>query len=1206
MPYAEVKLDGNVHFIGTQGVGKSTLLRAVLFFYNADKLRLGIPKEKKNFDSFYLPFANSYIAYEVMRENGAYTVIITKSMGRAAFRFIDAPYCKEWFVNNRNEVSADWSEIRTRISESGASVSPLVTGYDMFRDIIFGNNRKPDFMQFRKYAIVESLRYQNIPRTIQNVFLNSKLDADFIKGTIIQSMDDNETMIDLSYYRNQIDAFEQEYSDVMLWLTQDKNGVVPVRKQAENVIKGYRKLLYSKKQIEDGRAELNYSEKMARNRIPELEEQLVSLKKKAERYARLLGEEKEKYDKDRDERIRRSGIIDSELKKIKERRKYYEHEDIDNIISRVNKESALKHEQESLIKLYNELTGVYSDIISKYSSMEKEISADFTKYENDTNSRILKIKENLNDRLSDLTNRSHEQADKIRSLYEEKLKILADNKDVLLDEISNLKQQKTKIEYSVHFKNEINDCEDQLKKLYSEKNNTSVMVERMKLDCDRLRHQASEETHGIEKKIDEEIEEIQHHRKQLDTELQSLRALIDKSKDSFCEWLDKNKPGWQENIGKIVDEKLILYNQNLSPELVQDGEKSIYGVKINLIDIERDLRSPEQLKAEFKIKSSMIDADVRKINTLNEEKTKQIDAIKNKYRKQILALSDKMHTDEIQLQQYPNLEKHIKANLASLKRKEEEWKKNKLKEIELAIGGKEKERQKCNDSESCLKQERERHVSKIFDEQRKNEKKERNVADAEIQNILKELAASRAEMEVKKKELLKLQENELNGLGADTSVIKAYKSKLDSINAELDYISKKHPLVWNYEKDKRELFDHEQELREDKKSNELHIKELEEKYSLRKKKLADQHHAVESDMDNKYKELNDIEEDLSAVENFRKDTGFCPPESDSSRELTTKKSCRTIVDELKSLIISLSNDTQNFKKAVNLFNSNFTARNTFSFPQQLTVDADYMDFASNLCEFIEDNKIEEYQNRISERYINIIRRISKETGDLTQSESLIHKTIKEINEDFVKRNFTGVIRSIELRPMQSNDKLMQLLIEIKKFNDENSFNIGEMDLFSQDSRENMNIRAVKYLNAFSKLLQDDPSLKSLVVSDTFNLQFRIVENDNDTGWVEKIANVGSDGTDILVKAMVNIMLINVFKEKASRRFGDFKLHCMMDEIGKLHPNNVKGILEFANCRNILLINSSPTTYNVEDYKYTYLLSKDAKSNTKVVPLLMRK
>ena len=137
-------------------------------------------------------------------------------------------------------------------------------------------------------------------------------------------------------------------------------------------------------------------------------------------------------------------------------------------------------------------------------------------------------------------------------------------------------------------------------------------------------------------------------------------------------------------------------------------------------------------------------------------------------------------------------------------------------------------------------------------------------------------------------------------------------------------------------------------------------------------------------------------------------------------------------------------------------------------------------------------------------------------------------------------------------------------------------------------------------------LNDFSTRKSLSLSDTFQLQFRIVENDNDTGWVEKIANVGSDGTDILVKAMVNIMLINVFKEKVSRKFGEFRIHCVMDEIGKLHPNNVKGILDFANSRNILLINSSPTTYNVSDYRYTYLLSKDDSSKTMVQALISRR
>ena len=58
IPYAEIKLDGNVHFIGTQGVGKSTLLRAILFFYNVDKSRLGIRTQdkQKSYDEFYFPY----------------------------------------------------------------------------------------------------------------------------------------------------------------------------------------------------------------------------------------------------------------------------------------------------------------------------------------------------------------------------------------------------------------------------------------------------------------------------------------------------------------------------------------------------------------------------------------------------------------------------------------------------------------------------------------------------------------------------------------------------------------------------------------------------------------------------------------------------------------------------------------------------------------------------------------------------------------------------------------------------------------------------------------------------------------------------------------------------------------------------------------------------------------------------------------------
>ena len=181
---------------------------------------------------------------------------------------------------------------------------------------------------------------------------------------------------------------------------------------------------------------------------------------------------------------------------------------------------------------------------------------------------------------------------------------------------------------------------------------------------------------------------------------------------------------------------------------------------------------------------------------------------------------------------------------------------------------------------------------------------------------------------------------------------------------------------------------------------------------------------------------------------------------------------------------------------------------------------------------------------------------------------------------------------------------MQQLMNIKRFDDEHRVDSGDLNLFSAaDEQTRTNEQAVRLLMTLIDLMDAELKRECITLADTFKLEFKVKENDNDTNWVEKLSNVGSDGTDVLVKAMVNIMLINVFKRKSTRKTGDFMLHCMMDEIGKLHPSNVEGILRFANVRNIFLINSSPTTYNAKAYKYTYALSKDERSNTIVKTLL---
>lgn len=103
---------------------------------------------------------------------------------------------------------------------------------------------------------------------------------------------------------------------------------------------------------------------------------------------------------------------------------------------------------------------------------------------------------------------------------------------------------------------------------------------------------------------------------------------------------------------------------------------------------------------------------------------------------------------------------------------------------------------------------------------------------------------------------------------------------------------------------------------------------------------------------------------------------------------------------------------------------------------ELSVDEDYLDFANNLDDFIANNKIEEYRRRTSERYLDILNRVSKEMGELTKHESDVEKIIRDINSDFKERNFAGVIKLIALRSVPSADKMVQLMKRIKEFNDE--------------------------------------------------------------------------------------------------------------------------------------------------------------------------
>jgi len=306
-----------------------------------------------------------------------------------------------------------------------------------------------------------------------------------------------------------------------------------------------------------------------------------------------------------------------------------------------------------------------------------------------------------------------------------------------------------------------------------------------------------------------------------------------------------------------------------------------------------------------------------------------------------------------------------------------------------------------------------------------------------------------------------------------------------------------------------------------------------------------------------------------------------------------------LIDEIKEIHYDkLNNRIDQLRNTVTGFLGKFSEDNIFKLKKQGDDTTAFLEFAKDLNNFIELDKITVLEKEVNERFALIIQTIGKETTDLVSKEGEIQSVITKINRDFVERNFVGVIKKIELMLDQSKNEVVQLLKLIKTFNDENALELGAINLFTSENSNAKNKKAVDLLKQFVKKI-GEMKRDYISLSDSFDLKFRIEENENDTGWVEKVSNVGSDGTDVLVKAMINIMLLNVFKEGASKRFKDFQLHCMMDEIGKLHPNNVRGILKFANDRKILLINSSPTENDALAFKHIYKLEKDRNSITKV-------
>lgn len=1205
--FSEVNLDGNVHFIGTQGVGKSTLLRAILFFYNADKQKLGIPREKKIFDEYYFPFQNSYIIYEVKTENEMFCVLAFKSQGRVAFRFFDSAFDKNFFIDNEGRAFESWDKTREAFGKN-IGYTRIIHSYEEYRNILYGNNKGLS-SEFRKYALIESKQYQNIPRTISNVFLNANLSAEFVKGTIIKSLNEEDIKIDLTTYsQTHLKDFETNLNDIKKWTDRNRNGENQVEKQADNVSTYYSALKYLEKKKAELASQLGWSLNNLKEQQPKVADQVITEELKRNKLRTKLSELDGVFDKNKVKIERQIGELSGKLNDIKTKRNEYAALKIDNILERVSNKISLDLEKKNLTGEKDILTYKFLEIQQRHEALLKQLENQLMEFENNkqteknnTHSGFLSFKEALTKQYDLLY-------DEIRKQHKEELEVaiaLVKEKDKA---ITTNRIKRSEVKNKRFYEKEIDRCKTDISNLNSAISKADNAIQQATEKNKNIQKEWLLEETGIKEDTKRKIEKQTDIITKLNSTISGIDAKIENSKDSLYGWLNEQVPDWDKTIGKVIDEDNVLYKSGLNPKKIFNGNLSFFGISIDTNEIDKKVKTVADLQKEKDDFNNQIIATQQIIADLNFKSNEELEKLRKRFQPKIKEQKEIIDTNKYQSDQNKIKLEEIGVRLTDWKTKATTEQKTELEIIDNAISKLSEE--KTNAEEQVQKVEG--SIIKLIDAKKKEKegkiKTEQLKLNETIGKIDLLIQVEKTSIGEKEAEIKVKQKKELDNKGADTTRIEEIDLRLSVIDPELIFIDNNRDIVAVYNNDKRELIDKEDEFKGKKTLLDKQLETELAKHEQQRQKIIQDIVFHTTEIESIRKTLAGFETDLTAFDTFTKTDVYQTVEAfidECTDENKTEFTCSTIIGELNTTDNTITKRYIELQEAINKFTGNFQENNLFSFKVKFTGRTDYFEFAEMLKEFIDENKLSEYKTRVEERFAHIIRRIGIETGDLISKEGEISQVIREINNDFVSRKFVQAIKSMELRTKESANSIFRLLVQVKNFNDENPYNIGKADLFNSTEQINQNEKAISLLKQLIKEMATSKE-KEINLSDSFELEFRIVENDNDSGWVEKLTNVGSEGTDVLVKAMINIMLLNVFKERAAKKHkDDFRLHCMMDEIGKLHPTNVKGILKFANDRNILLINSSPTSYNATDYKYTYLLAKDAKNVTNVKRLVRK-
>ncbi len=1203
--YTDIELSGNTCFVGTNNFGKTSLQRAILFFYSANSRGLGISASQKPFEEHYFKYENSYLIYEIATEEKPFFVIVYRH-NKLVFRFVDAAYDPDFFFTENDE-AMKIKEVISNFEKRGIYISNQIDTFERYRNIIYGTETDKQLSKF--FLLKGNEKYQNIPKSITNVFLSSKssVDSRFIKDFIANSLTTESSSIKLEQVERQLRQFNEKYSDIEVYLkkeTQQLIELIDKKYDQVHMLKG---------------AQMEMADKLGSSlRFAESQNEAIreASKKKEEELENLANEyevTKDNIEAKQNDIREEIGYYDRTIREANKKLKEYKEKNIEEAVEKNSEREKLQVELNIARREYESLTSNVASIELKYSSLIEQLRNDKSAYVNKINSKTSEIFNHYNELQLLQKNEYNKRDAELKDKREEALNELNSEVTSKQIEFNELKSEEKVIRNTRFYEQEIKNLENELAELraVSYKNKSERAIKQNMVATLQREWEALEQR--LKASLSNRINQTNNEIIKIKTEIKDIEEKLNVQNDAFYGFLEKNVKNWHESIGKVVNEKL-LFRTDMNPELSEQTANTLYGISLNLEPVEVVSKSIEAYQYEKNERTAQIrdleDALNQFQTSNNEEKMLAAD----KYGKQLGELKEDVKILAYSLELADKREKKLADEF-------EDWQTRAGKEIEESLTGNrqrlniiEEELSILNKKKNVLLSEFNVQLDKLkaYNDERLTELKTRQ--ETEISELEVEKKNQVKEFENKEDELAKEKETNFKSKGVDSKQLKNVEGRMKELQETLKGIEQYAQIISDYLKDKREIFDklpdHIQKKEEFVKSNGdlgTQLEDISRKYNLKRMELNKQKKAFDE-------ELIDFNNGINFYSNNFRETPVYAKYSDIIERAEAKRTNYNIMDLCTQLLKNDSHFNEEygaFQRYVNEFGGKFRIDNHFNFViRNDATQGEYERFAQNLRSFINENKIELSIAETATQIGLVTDSISTKVKELSGQKDKIQHIISLIAEDFKKAEFeeSKLIEFIKIRLEESDNKVYKLLKRIQEFREENGL-VYDEGLFNTDfatgQKREISGKAVKLLEQLRNAIKEQEQ-EEIRLQDLFELKFNIKEGMNETGWTHKIDSIGSTGTDILVKAIIYITLLHVFiKESSHRSSKDFKVHCIIDEVGQISAHYLRELLRFAKNRNIMMINGLPNKSGLEShYKYTYQFRREENNNVRIFPSIV--